>query len=85
MQFTKIINFVSFVVSASDPLQTRTFSTRGWYRKYQDLITPAGLAFFQSDWDYTLTDFYHNVLNMKEPSMFFLLLFLYIYKLDLNH
>lgn len=61
----------NFLVSVNDPLESRTFSTRVWYQKYQDDITPAGLAFFQSDWDYTLTDFYHDVLNMKEPSMLF--------------
>lgn len=38
-----------------------------FYRNYQDDITPAGLSFFQSDWDSSLTDFYHNILNMKEP------------------
>lgn len=30
-------------------------------------MTPAGLAFFQSDYDTNVKEFYHNVLNMKEP------------------
>ena len=30
-------------------------------------LTPAGLSFFQSDWDSSLKDFFHNGLNMKEP------------------
>lgn len=48
-------------------MKKRDFSTLEFYRKYQDDITPAGLAFFQADYDNTLTDFYHNKLNMKEP------------------
>lgn len=48
-------------------LKKRTFKTFDFYQKLQDDITPAGLAFFQSDYDSSLTDFYHNVLEMKEP------------------
>ncbi|XP_058830231.1 large ribosomal subunit protein mL38 [Topomyia yanbarensis] len=48
-------------------LAARTFKTFDFYRKYQDDITPAGLAFFQSDWDASLIEFYHNVLKMKHP------------------
>lgn len=48
-------------------MDKRTFKTFDFYRKYQNTITPAGLAFFQADWDTTLTEFYHHVLNMKEP------------------
>ncbi|KAJ8896849.1 hypothetical protein PR048_002195 [Dryococelus australis] len=48
-------------------LSERTFRTQDFYRERQDVLTPAGLAFFQSDWDPTLTHFYHNTLNVKEP------------------
>ncbi|XP_031348551.1 39S ribosomal protein L38, mitochondrial-like [Photinus pyralis] len=48
-------------------LKDRTFNTFTFYRDRQDILTPAGLAFFQSDWDSTLTDFYHKCLNMREP------------------
>ncbi|XP_055538991.1 39S ribosomal protein L38, mitochondrial [Wyeomyia smithii] len=48
-------------------LAARTFKTCDFYRKYQDDITPAGLAFFQSDWDKSLIEFYQNVLKMKHP------------------
>ncbi|ODM94651.1 39S ribosomal protein L38, mitochondrial [Orchesella cincta] len=48
-------------------LAARTFSTYEFYRDLQDLMTPCGLAFFQAKWDSTLTDFFHNVLEMKEP------------------
>lgn len=49
-------------------LNARTFKTEDFYRKYQDDITPAGLAFFQSDWDNSLINFYHDVLKMKHPA-----------------
>ncbi|KAJ9584581.1 hypothetical protein L9F63_021079 [Diploptera punctata] len=49
-------------------LEERTFQTLDFYRERQVDITPAGLAFYQSDWDATLTDFFHNVLNMQEPA-----------------
>ncbi|KAK4286850.1 hypothetical protein Pmani_040062 [Petrolisthes manimaculis] len=48
-------------------LKARTFSTREFYRGVQETLTPAGLAWFQSDWDASLTDFFHNVLKMREP------------------
>ncbi|XP_053947609.1 39S ribosomal protein L38, mitochondrial [Anastrepha ludens] len=53
--------------SEKNNLEKRTFKTLDFYREQQDNITPAGLAFFQSDWDSSLAKFYHNVLNMKEP------------------
>jgi len=48
-------------------LQERTFKTFEFYKDHEDVITPAGLAFFQADWDDTLTPVFHNTLNMKEP------------------
>lgn len=48
-------------------LAKRTFKTYDFYKNLQDHMTPAGLAFFQSDYDANVKDFYHNVLNMKEP------------------
>lgn len=38
-----------------------------FYRKHQDNITPAGLAFFQSDWDSSVQNVFHNIFDMKEP------------------
>ncbi|KAG6455034.1 hypothetical protein O3G_MSEX009012 [Manduca sexta] len=55
-------------VVASSPLQDRTFVTRDWYKKHQDVITPAGLAFYQCDWDESVKDFFHNTLQIKEPA-----------------
>ena len=48
-------------------LEARTFKTSKFYEDYQDLITPAGLAFFQSDYEASLRDFFHHKLKMKEP------------------
>lgn len=48
-------------------MEKRTFKTYDFYRKLQDDITPAGLAFFQSDYDTNVKDFYHNVLDIQEP------------------
>lgn len=48
-------------------LSKRTFNTFDFYRKHQDEITPAGLSFFQANWDDSLTSVYHHTLNMKEP------------------
>lgn len=64
----KIFIWLMFITSVvciffSLTLSDRTFSTYDFYRDRQDDITPAGLAFFQSDWDKSLKDFYHNVLG----------------------
>lgn len=48
-------------------LAERTFKTNEFFLEHKDQLTPASLAFFQSDYDSTLTPFFHNVLNMKEP------------------
>ncbi|XP_075033909.1 large ribosomal subunit protein mL38 [Mixophyes fleayi] len=48
-------------------LKLRTFKTLDFYRKYQDKMTPAGLAFFQCKWDDSVTHVFHHLLDMKEP------------------
>ncbi|KAK0181042.1 hypothetical protein PV327_003363 [Microctonus hyperodae] len=48
-------------------LVSRNWETKEFYRKYQDVITPAGLAFYQATWDQSVQDFYHNELDMKAP------------------
>ncbi|KAL0132176.1 hypothetical protein PUN28_000151 [Cardiocondyla obscurior] len=48
-------------------LEERNWKTVDFYRKYQDYLTPAGLAFFQSDWEPSLKEFYYNTLNMRIP------------------
>ncbi|KAM8796996.1 large ribosomal subunit protein mL38 [Eudromia elegans] len=48
-------------------LKMRTFRTFDFYEKHRDHMTPAGLAFFQCQWDYSVTQIFHQLLNMKEP------------------
>ncbi|XP_006635168.2 large ribosomal subunit protein mL38 isoform X1 [Lepisosteus oculatus] len=48
-------------------LTMRTFRTLDFYRKHQDAMTPAGLAFFQCQWDDSVTHTFHEMLSMKEP------------------
>jgi len=48
-------------------LDQRNFSSYDFYSKYQEKLTPAGLAFFQSDYEASLRNFFHDNLAMKEP------------------
>ncbi|XP_017556607.1 39S ribosomal protein L38, mitochondrial [Pygocentrus nattereri] len=48
-------------------LKQRSFKTVEFYKKHEGLITPAGLAFFQSQWDESVTSTFHTLLNMREP------------------
>ncbi|XP_023296113.2 39S ribosomal protein L38, mitochondrial [Lucilia cuprina] len=65
----KKIDFSSLKLATEDNvnLDKRTFKTYDFYRQHQDDITPAGLAFYQTNYDKSLTKFYHDVLNLKEP------------------
>jgi len=47
-------------------LPSRTFKSREFFDSHD--VTPAGLAFFQSDYDTSLHKFFHDVLDMKEPK-----------------
>lgn len=51
-------------------LSDRTFSTYSFYKQCQDDLTPSGLAFFQTDWDKSLKEFYHSVLGMYNFGVF---------------
>ncbi|XP_037134845.1 39S ribosomal protein L38, mitochondrial [Syngnathus acus] len=53
-------------------LADRTFKTVDFYRKHQDSMTPAGLAFFQCQWDESVTSTFHDTLNMREPVFEFI-------------
>ncbi|XP_013907053.1 PREDICTED: 39S ribosomal protein L38, mitochondrial [Thamnophis sirtalis] len=48
-------------------LRMRTFKTFDFYKKHQSDMTPAGLAFFQCEWDTSVTNIFYELLNMKEP------------------
>lgn len=61
------LDLSKYAVKTGNDLSARSFSTLDFYRAHQDDLTPAGLAFFQSDWDSSLTAVYHNQLNRTEP------------------
>ncbi|KAM5216613.1 large ribosomal subunit protein mL38 [Hipposideros larvatus] len=48
-------------------LAQRTFRTFDFYKKHQEAMTPAGLAFFQCRWDDSVTHVFHQLLDMREP------------------
>lgn len=48
-------------------LSHRTFKTLDFYRQRQDALTPAGLGFFQTDYDFAVKTVFHEILGMKEP------------------
>ncbi|KAL0279981.1 UNVERIFIED_CONTAM: hypothetical protein PYX00_001415 [Menopon gallinae] len=48
-------------------LNDRTFHTLEFYRERQNVLTPAGLGFFQTDWDHSVIKTFHEKLNMDEP------------------
>lgn len=52
----------------SHSLVDRTFKTLDFYRKHQDNMTPAGLAFFQCQWDESVTDTFHNTLGESHKA-----------------
>jgi len=64
----KLIDFTPYKrASPCLNLGDRTFRTKKFYRDLQDSITPAGISFYQSDWDDSLPAFFHNKLGMREP------------------
>lgn len=49
--------------SHSYRLAERTFRTFDFYKRHQDAMTPAGLAFFQCRWDASVTHVFHQLLG----------------------
>ncbi|RXG59213.1 39S ribosomal protein L38, mitochondrial [Armadillidium vulgare] len=45
-------------------LQERNFKTFDFYKEFEDDLTPAGLSWFQADYDETLINFFHKTLGM---------------------
>lgn len=74
----KALDLQQFQVKDTDSLEKRTFSTVDFYRQHQDHLTPAGLAFFQADYDTSVQKVFHETLgglrrgrrNLKSPSEF---------------
>uniref|UniRef100_G3MM66 Large ribosomal subunit protein mL38 n=1 Tax=Amblyomma maculatum TaxID=34609 RepID=G3MM66_AMBMU len=52
----------------STSLKERTFKTYDFYKEFENMLTPAGLAFFQCTWEDSLVDFYHKTLRMRVPT-----------------
>jgi large subunit ribosomal protein L38 len=48
-------------------LSRRTFRTSDFLQKFDGQLTPAGLSFFQSDYDSSVKQVFHDVLQMREP------------------
>jgi large subunit ribosomal protein L38 len=48
-------------------LSRRTFQTSDFLQKFDGQLTPAGLSFFQSDYDSSVKQVFHDVLQMREP------------------
>ncbi|CAI9723010.1 Hypothetical predicted protein [Octopus vulgaris] len=53
-------------------LEERTFKNLDFYKKFEDDLTPVGLQFFQSEWDKSVTQVFHDILEMPEPSFEFI-------------
>lgn len=52
----------------STSLKERTFKTYDFYKDFESVLTPAGLAFFQCTWEDSLVDFFHETLKMRVPT-----------------
>lgn len=64
----KNIDYSSIIPSGDrNILANRSFQTFEFYEKLQNDITPAGLSFFQTEWDASVTNFLHEKLDCKEP------------------
>jgi large subunit ribosomal protein L38 len=59
----KKLDLSEFKVSDVNNLEKRTFLTFDFYKKYQDILTPAGMSFFQSKWDETVGDVLHDTFG----------------------
>ncbi|GAB1602361.1 39S ribosomal protein L38, mitochondrial-like isoform X1 [Argonauta hians] len=53
-------------------LEQRTFKNIDFYKKYEDDLTAVSLQFFQCEWDKSVTQLFHNTLEMCEPSFEFI-------------
>jgi large subunit ribosomal protein L38 len=61
----------SLSLSASISFKSRIFSTFDFYKKFEKDLTPAGLTFFQCEWDESVQNVFHSVLRSAEPRYHF--------------
>lgn len=57
------VDLSSYKISNANELDSRSFYTYDFYKKYQDVITPAGLSFFQSKYDDSVREVFHTKLG----------------------
>ncbi|CAD5111139.1 DgyrCDS477 [Dimorphilus gyrociliatus] len=62
------INFEEERRTNSVNLQQRTFKVADLFKKHSADLTPAGLSFFQTEYDDSVRETFHKTLDMKEPS-----------------
>ena len=43
--------------------EKRSFDSKEFFSKYERSITPVGLSFFQTEWDLSVRNFFHNTLS----------------------
>lgn len=53
--------------TSDSSFQKRCFSAKKFFNKHASSLTPVGLSFFQTQWDLSVRDVFHNNLMMKEP------------------
>jgi len=46
----------------------RKFSTFDWYKEHEKAVTPAGLSFFQADWDSSVMTYNKEVVKGSDPT-----------------
>lgn len=63
----RAIDLKEFKINENDWLERRSFSTIDFYRQFQDDLTPAGLCFFQADYDQSVQKVFHETLGTTEP------------------
>lgn len=57
------LDLKDYKISTTKDPEGRTFKTLDFYRKFQDSITPAGLAFFQAEYDDSVREVFHKVFG----------------------
>ena len=52
----------------SKTFANRSFSTPDFFENRIENLIPVGVQFFQCEWDESVSDFFHEVLDTKEPA-----------------
>ena len=60
-----------FTKTTGHELDLRSFKTLDFYLKQQDYITPVSYLFFQTEWDLSVKNIFHNILSkLKDVTKF---------------